>query len=244
MAGNERARRCRLLVDFRDRGIQVYNAVGERMGEAPLPGSIYGKVYWQVYFSESDRSEEPKESQLESLMDRMSDAKFLMGLWVMLADACQSIHHEPSMLAHGDQLLNLAGRRMALVNMGFSLELATPPMETQSYHDIQKRTLESKLSDYNFEVILRDKPNMHDGLVGYFMPPTMETAVPKNSEKRNKASAVQDSEFSYRPNPSCIYTKFGYSSRTNVDASLKGDNFASPSQNPPYLSPCITIPWN
>ncbi|KAK7420244.1 hypothetical protein QQX98_002899 [Neonectria punicea] len=231
-----------LLVDFRDRGIQVYNAIGECMGEALLPGSIYGKVHWQVYYSEGDLSEEPKESQLQNLMDRMSDAKFLMGLWVMLADACQNIHHEPSMSAHGDQLLNLAGRPMALVNMGFSLELATPPMETQSYHDIRKRSPESKLSDYSFEVLLGDKPNMHDGLVGYFMPPAMEKAVPKDNEKKDKVSTVQDSEFPYRPDPSCIYTEFGYPGRTNVDASLKGDNFASPSQNPLYLSPSYHDP--
>ncbi|KAJ4287907.1 hypothetical protein N0V88_007527 [Collariella sp. IMI 366227] len=193
-----------LIIDFRDRGIQVYNAAGESMGEALLPGTLGGTVVWQAYYAEGDlgtTEDYDDGSQLRELMRLMDNPKYLFGLWSVLADACQNIQPAPAGSGGGSgggtavgsaaggiaagstfgdgRLLNLVGRPMALVNIGMSLELATPAMQTQSYADLRKRAEpggdEIALEDYQFEVLLGDKTNLKDGLVGYFVPPPLNT---------------------------------------------------------------------
>jgi len=58
----------------------------------------------------------------------MSDSKYLVGLWAMLTKACQNIYHD--LLTGDSQLLNMVGRPVTLVNIGMSVELATPVMQT------------------------------------------------------------------------------------------------------------------
>ncbi|KAF9765533.1 hypothetical protein IL306_002169 [Fusarium sp. DS 682] len=173
------------MLDFRGMAIQAYNAAGESMGEITVPTSIHGKAYWQVYYAQGDLSENANEnSQLQQLMKPMSNTKFLIGLWTMLVDACQNIYHNP---ASGDaQMLNMVGSPLALVNVGMNIELATPVMQTQSYQDMLKSE-EITLDKYKFEVLLGDKTNLQDGLIGYF-PPTAETSSNDASQTRPDSS--------------------------------------------------------
>ena len=250
-----------LVLDFRSRGIQIYNADGESMGEVLLPTSIHGKVTWQVYYAEGDLSEGGRatdNSQLQEMMQRMSDAKYLFGLWSMLADACQNIHHDPTGAGVDAHLLNLVGRPMALVNIGLSLELATPVMQTQSYADLNK-AIEIALDEYKFEVLLGDRNNLHDGLVGYFVPPPppdcpcpcpcpyhplpQEPSPEAGQTDFEPTTPSEDPVAGKRPDPSCIYTEFGYPGRNVVDtATAKPDTFASPSSSKVYLSPIHVDP--
>ncbi|KAI9151224.1 hypothetical protein HJFPF1_08423 [Paramyrothecium foliicola] len=213
-----------LMLDFRSMAIQVYNAAGESMGEAIVPHSIHGKAYWQVYYAEGDMAEHVDEnSQLQQFMKRMSDAKFLIGLWTMLVDACQNIYHDP---ASGDvQMLNMVGRPLALVNIGINIELATPPMRTQSYQDMLKKE-ELHLEEYKFEVLLGDKANLQDGLVGYF-----------------SHTAAGTDPCAKRPYANTVYTEFGYPGRTVIDGEhQKPDSFGSPSTGRVYVSPMHVDP--
>ncbi|KAK2728924.1 hypothetical protein CKAH01_10620 [Colletotrichum kahawae] len=216
-----------LIINFRSRGIQIYNAAGESMGEALLPNSIYSKVYWQVYYAEGDLSESDSQlnSQLRDMMQKMSDPKFLLGLWSMLADACQNISHDASGV--NDHLSTLVGRPMALVNIGLALELATPVMQTQSYADIRKKS-EITLDEYKFEVMLGHKSNLCDGLVGYWPSPGLS---PLDMDQPSPMAAQ-------RPDASTIYTHFGYPGRRIVDqGNVRPDRFTSPSHSPVYVSP-------
>jgi hypothetical protein len=239
-----------LVIDFRDRGIQVYNAAGESMGEALLPGTLGGKVVWQAYYAEGDlgTTEDFDEgSQLRELMRLMADPKYLFGLWSVLADACQNIHPDPGGSGGGGgggggdgHLLNLIGRPMALVNIGMSLELATPAMQTQSYADLRKRAAlgsdEISLDEYQFEVLLGDKTNLNDGLVGYFVP----QANPDKTTGPGLPAATTK-----RPDLNCLYTPFGYPSRNDLGAGsttgstppAKPNTFAPPSSHRLFLSP-------
>ncbi|KAF5973144.1 hypothetical protein FCOIX_8932 [Fusarium coicis] len=205
-----------LVVDYRDRGIQVYDPNGELRGEALLPGTLNGKVYWQVYYFVENKSI-ANSSQLQQLLDALPDSRFLFGMWSSLSEASQHIIHSPS--AYDSQLLNLVGRPMALVNIGMSLELATAPLQTQSYHDLFKPQ-ESQLEDYSFEVLVGNKSNLHDGMFGYFYLPPKE------------AKGAMD----------CIYTEFGYPERRPIDAETKQDRFAKPSTRPIYVKPCFVDP--
>ena len=178
-----------LMLDFRTQGIQVYNAEGESMGEALVPDSIHGKAYWQVYYAEGDLSEGANEnSQLQQFIRRMSNTKFLIGLWAMLSEACQNIYHDP--ISGDAQMLNMLGRPLALVNIGMNLELATPVMESQSYQDLLKPD-EIKLDEYKFEVLMGDKANLHDGLIGYFPSTTASAADFSDKIVREQASRCQ-----------------------------------------------------
>ncbi|KAF7558166.1 hypothetical protein G7Z17_g103 [Cylindrodendrum hubeiense] len=181
-----------IMLDFRTMGIQVYNAAEESMGEVLVPDNIYGKAYWQVHYAEGDVSEAANESsQLRQLMKRISSAKFLM--------------------------LNMVRRPLALVNIGISLELATPVMQ--------------------FEVLLGDKSNLHDGLIGYF-PPTPSSSSTPPPPSTSPIPTPQDPVTAKCPDSSCIYTQFGYPGRNIVDGdNQKPDSFASPSSSKVFLSP-------
>ena len=229
-----------LVIDFRDRGIQVYNASGESMGEALLPGTLGGTVVWQAYYAEGDlgTTEEFDEgSQLRELMKLMDDPKYLFGLWSVLADACQNMHPDPVTSGGDGRLLNLVGRPIALVNMALSLELATPAMQTQSYSDLRKRGVggrdEIGLEEYQFEVLLGDKANLNDGLVGY--------CVPQKAPATTATISEADLAKAKRPDLSCLYTDFGYPSRNDLGAGYAGDGppkhsaFASPSSRRLFL---------
>ncbi|KAI0126359.1 hypothetical protein BJ170DRAFT_403141 [Xylariales sp. AK1849] len=227
-----------LMLDFRTMGIQVYNAAGESMGEALVPDSIHGKAYWQVYYAEGDQSESADEdSQLQQLIRRMSNAKFLVGLWAMLSEACQNIYHDP--LSGDAQMLNMVGRPLALVNIGMNVELATPVMQTQSYQDLLKPD-EITLDQYKFEVLLGDRSNLHDGFIGYFPPAAGSVIKDPVAIRMDTTAAVK----SKQPDVSCIYTEFGYPGRNIVDyeGNQKQDTFASPSSSQVFLSPLHVDP--
>ncbi|KAK3364723.1 hypothetical protein B0T25DRAFT_576924 [Lasiosphaeria hispida] len=231
-----------LVIDFRDRGIQVYNASGESMGEALLPGTLGGTVVWQAYYAEGDlgtAGDFDEGSQLRELIKLMNDPKYLFGLWSVLADACQNMHPDPITSGGDGRLLNLVGRPIALVNMALSLELATPPMQTQSYSDLGRRAArdhdEISLEEYQFEVLLGDKTNLSDGLVGYCVP-----------SKTSATTSAADPIKAKRPDLSCLYTDFGYPSRNDYGARYhdvtgdapppKHNAFASPSSRRLFLS--------
>lgn len=220
-----------VVINFRSRGIQLYDAAGESMGQALLPSSIYSKVYWEVYYEDGDSSTTTKSDnsrhnpQLLAMMRKMEDPKFLFGLWAMLADACQNI---TAGAPGNDQLSTLVGRPMALVNIGLALELATPVMRTQSYADMRKNP-EIELDEYKFEVLLGHKSNLCDGLVGYWPSSTTSSTHP---EDLNHPVAAKN------PDPSTIYTDFGYPGRKLVDhGNVKPDPFTSPTHSPIYISP-------
>ncbi len=244
-----------LVIDYRDRGIQVYHPDGQIMAEALLPSTVDGKVFWQAGYGHDIASAltpaAPGESrsQLMQFLGRLHDPKFLSGLWSMLSEACQYILH--ALTAFDSQLLNLVGRPMALVNLSLSLELATPPMQTQSYHDLLKPA-EMTLEEYKFEVLMGDKENLADGLVGYFpispqppSPPAAKGSDPNTPGPGSDSGSGSGSGTGASPHPApvpgpeleCIYTKFGYPERQAEDAARKHNTFARPTEHPVYLSP-------
>ena len=79
----------------------------------------------------------------------------------MVVDTRDHIHH-----AHGeaDSQPALIGRPLALVSMGWSLELATQPMRDQTDSFEQSK---EDLLQYQFELKLGDRGSLHDGLVAY-----------------------------------------------------------------------------
>jgi hypothetical protein len=93
---------------------------------------------------------------------------------------------------------------------------------------------EIKLDEYKFEVLLGDKSNLRDGLIGYF-PPSLEPSPPIEPAP---IPQPQGRVIYKVPDVNCAYTEFGHPGRNIVAGdNQKTDSFASPSSSKVYLSP-------
>ncbi len=89
----------------------------------------------------------------------------------MIDAALGAVPHTPD--AYAEFLNAVVGRPLALANIGYSLELAAPPVRSQATtaSDRPQPAAEADavlLNDYPFRVKLGDKDRVFDGLVGYF----------------------------------------------------------------------------
>lgn len=70
-------------------------------------------------------------------------------------------------------MMSVLGRPLAIVQMGFNLELANAPLKNQS--TIAPLDPKLDITSYYFSMKLGDKDNTLDGLVGYFNSSTTNT---------------------------------------------------------------------
>jgi hypothetical protein len=104
------------------------------------------------------------------MTDLTTGAAYLRSFWDMITS---SIEHMP--FAPGDYAAyatSIVGKPFALVNAGFSLELALPPLESQISKEQQPAVPGASGADtlfsYKFPVKVGDKERLFDGVVGYF----------------------------------------------------------------------------
>ncbi|KAJ9633785.1 hypothetical protein H2199_009232 [Coniosporium tulheliwenetii] len=130
--------------------------------------------------------------QLSNLVSKLSsDATYLRGFIDMLSNSLGYTAQTPSL--YSEFLPSSIGKPLALINIGYSLELATQPLENQS-------TLvgdgpsggPSLVKDYSFPVKLGDGDRTHDGLVGYF------TSLDKQKQSHDSMLAL-DKIYTYFP---------------------------------------------
>lgn len=154
-----------VVCNFQDDSLQVFQGDGTLCGEI-LVGSPTTKGLWLNPDADSTHAVPAVSSpELAAFMERLSSSnEFLHKVWNMVVDANEHIHHAPSTLA--DFLPALIGRPLALVSMGWSLELATMPMVDQSDSGTEQ---EMGIFDYKFDLKLGDQMSLHDGLVAYFL---------------------------------------------------------------------------
>ncbi|GME34033.1 hypothetical protein FN846DRAFT_301180 [Neofusicoccum parvum] len=105
--------------------------------------------------------------QLQHLADQLADSAYLASFTAMLDAAVGAQHAPPT--AMSDFLSSLVGKPLALVNVAYSLELATAPLANASTVPGPPAEPDPPLLDYRFPVQLGDGA---DGLVAYFMPST------------------------------------------------------------------------
>ncbi|RAO68270.1 uncharacterized protein BHQ10_004282 [Talaromyces amestolkiae] len=154
-----------VVCNFQDDSLQVFQGDGTLCGEI-LVGSPTNKGLWLNPDADSTHAVPTVSNpELAAFMERLSSSnEFLHKVWNMVVDANEHIHHAPSTLA--DFLPALIGRPLALVSMGWSLELATMPMVDQSDSRTQQ---DMGIFDYKFDLKLGDQMSLHDGLVAYFL---------------------------------------------------------------------------
>lgn len=171
-----------IVLNYADYGIQLFLPDGTFYREvrvaAPTapPTTATASTKW-LPFSPPPLTQDTH--QLDNLVLQLtSDDKYLLAFLAMLGDSLDAASSSaPS--AYGSFLSALVGRPLALVNAGWSLELASVARVDQSTLDSSTgRALDTGLIPnaypsgckevYNFPVKLGDQDRACDGLVGYF----------------------------------------------------------------------------
>ncbi|KAK9444056.1 hypothetical protein VB005_02348 [Metarhizium brunneum] len=166
-----------IVVNYADYGIQLFLQDGTFYGEVRIggPEDALEEPKWSPF--EPDKTVSTVDAQrLDAFIQRLKNTEYLKGVWVMLTAALDNLPPAPDSYA---QFLSCTiGKPLALVNMGWSLELSGPPLSNQSTDTgAHSSSPERDLVDdkdvkgehsYVFHVKLGDKEREYDGLVGYF----------------------------------------------------------------------------
>lgn len=152
-----------VVINYADHGVQFflpdgtfYKAVraGGRGGATTSPAWLpFGKPTHPT----------GDQQQLDRLILKLECPIYLQSFVDMINEASRNGPAAPS--AYAQFLGSVVGKPLALVNMGWSLELAINILENQSK---LVQEMPDKLLDYKFPVKFGDKDRVYDGLVGYF----------------------------------------------------------------------------
>ena len=114
-----------------------------------------------------------KHGQLDRLIELLNNQEHLHAFIDMIQESMDHANSAPD--AYAQFMNSIIGRPLALVNMGWNLELAADEYTNQSQVNVRKphRALLHKDSSssnqvYEFPFKLGDKKRSYDGLVGYF----------------------------------------------------------------------------
>ena len=91
---------------------------------------------------------------------------YLRSFWDMITQAVESMPYAPA--DYGSYASSIVGKPLALVNVGFSLELATPPLVSQTTLPPSSATDQADLLSYKFPIKIGDADRPFDGVLGYF----------------------------------------------------------------------------
>lgn len=154
-----------LVVNYAEYALQVFLPTGEFYREARFGGPTgTTETAWQPFEPPKDRALRKDHPQLDNLLTELKDPAYLRSFVQMINQSLSSVAHTPD--TYADFLNAIVGRPLALVNMGFSIELAAPPVKNQSTMSQKEEPL--GVTDYPFAVKVGDRDRVYDGLVGYF----------------------------------------------------------------------------
>ncbi|THC90019.1 hypothetical protein EYZ11_010521 [Aspergillus tanneri] len=216
-----------LVYNYLDQAIQFFHEDGTFYREVRVAGDTGAtkSEKWLPFKNTDDVSKGT--NQLDYLIDRMAKSRdYLAAILDMIGGAMDYAAAAPDSYA---QFLNsIIGRPLALVNMGWSLELGTNEYVSQSgVHTVKpvRKLLQDPGStrgdQYSFPLKLGDKNRSYDGLVGYFKTLPLK----------------QQTKESYLNLENC-YTFFGINPKADTKTPLieiKPNNF--PSLEPFYIDP-------
>lgn len=173
-----------VVTNYADYGIQLFLPNGIFYREVRVGGPLGALVTpaWMP-FAPDKASGGWQTAQLDALVDRLLDPAYLKGFWHMITTAQDNLPPAPT--AYAQFLNSIVGKPLALVNMGWSLELDGPPLVNQSTKAtvtrperlLTKPPKNDPSPYYQFQVRLGDRDSEYDGLVGYF-----DTKTPTSDE--------------------------------------------------------------
>ncbi|KAK0667212.1 hypothetical protein QBC41DRAFT_279504 [Cercophora samala] len=204
-----------IVVNYIDYGIQLFTAKGVFYREVRLPGSGangrtggVASAKW-LPFKKTDEAQQPgATAQLDKLIEQLTakDGVYLQAFMDMINGALKQSGPAPG--EYAEALTCIVGKPLALVNMGWSLELATPPTKNQSTingKDPERHLIDpndqSEADDfYQFPIKLGDSHREYDGLVGYF------PMRPRSTNPKDVGTLPLNDEFDLTR----LYTYFGH----------------------------------
>lgn len=174
-----------IVVNYVNNGIQFFLPDGTFYREARVaspdnPRPVAAGKRWLPFGQSEEGPVPPGACQIDLLIRQFTNPDggqmYLEGFIAMITGAVDSIKSSPS--AYGQFVNALVGKPLALVNVGYSLELATDAKVNQSQEDNQDgkstkfQLLPAKPPSsnevYNFQLKLGDHDRLDDSLVGYF----------------------------------------------------------------------------
>ncbi|KAI1746877.1 hypothetical protein F4782DRAFT_523061 [Xylaria castorea] len=222
-----------VVYNYLDKAVQFFLEDGTfyqevRMGEN---GAVKSEQWLPFKMTEKV---EDKNHQLDRLIyHAATDDGYLESMLSMIAGAMESAAVAPD--AYGQFLNSIIGRPLALINMGWSLELGTdentnqskvnekPPLRHLLPSSASNTVADDKL--YKFPLKMGDEHRAYDGLVGYF-----KTRDPKDQKPDDYLDL------------STCYTYFGTKNKvpgSELDL-VKIDNTNYPLLDPFYIDPITT----
>ena len=162
-----------IVLNYVDYGLQIFLPDGTFYREVRLaaPGSKAATSLGAKWLPFDPPTVLPDTRQLDLLLNKLTapDQTYLLAFLAMAGQSLDASASAPS--AYGSFLGSLVGRPLALVNAGWSLELATDAKTDQSSLDNHQNKQTGLLQGkeiYQFPLKLGDKDRACDGLVGYF----------------------------------------------------------------------------
>ncbi|KAK6860468.1 hypothetical protein PG995_004104 [Apiospora arundinis] len=168
-----------VITNYADYGLQLFLPDGTFYREVRFGGPLgtLASPKWLPFAPPKTGGSTPDTRQLDLLLAELAKPTYLRGFWHMITTAQDKLPAAPS--AYAQFLNSIVGKPLALVNMGWSLELDGPPFSLQStkatVQDPERWLTEKSTDDpedkrkvYEFQVRLGDADAAYDGLVGYF----------------------------------------------------------------------------
>ncbi|KAI1129984.1 hypothetical protein F5Y10DRAFT_290228 [Nemania abortiva] len=170
-----------LVVNYAEYALQVFLPDGTFYREVRKggPSGVTETPSWKPFAppdGDSNGKQTEQFPQLDRLITKLKNEEgYLDELIQTINASLGSIPHTPNQYA---EFLNaIVGRPLALANVGISLELAAPPVKSQSSVSTYDQSDWPTLLKYSFALKLGDKDRVYDGLVGYFSPPKPDTML-------------------------------------------------------------------
>ncbi|KAH7173983.1 uncharacterized protein B0J16DRAFT_325467 [Fusarium flagelliforme] len=166
-----------VITNYADYGIQLFLPDGTFYREVRVGGPLgtLASPKWLPFAPDPDVQPTPDTRELDALISKLADPKYLLGFWGMVTTAQQKLPPAPG--AYAQFLNSIVGKPLALVNTGWSVELSGPPLEIQSTQakvvEPERALLKSsgpndKTPHYELQLRLGNEEAGYDGLVGYF----------------------------------------------------------------------------
>jgi hypothetical protein len=159
-----------IVINYADGGLQFFRADGTFYREVRVggPNNAVLNAKWLPF--DPPTGLQTGDIQLDGLIGRIADqddqGKFLKSLFHMINGAIQTMPFTPT--EYAGYANALVGKPLALVNVGFSLELAIPALTAQNTLGNTPVDEQALLSSYEFPVKIGDADRPFDGVVGYF----------------------------------------------------------------------------
>ncbi|KAL8901692.1 MAG: hypothetical protein Q9207_005078 [Kuettlingeria erythrocarpa] len=165
-----------VIVNFADYGLQFFTAEGQFYVELTPAGSTstIASPRWQPFNPPSQPSKfvSPQLAQLVRRLSGRDDGVYLHSFFKMITSAIETMPHAPP--DYAAYATSIVGKPLALVEVGFSLELAHAPLRSQIVPSPPEPlspavpTEPERLLSYKFPIKIGDADRPFDGVVGFF----------------------------------------------------------------------------